>query len=128
MERRQHERYGLQAAVSFSWKDSQNTTQRCNGLLLNISGGGVFIATRDLPPTGTRIRLKLSLPTVVGGTQLNIRATAEVIRLELPREGETAERTGLAAATKSFTLRSGGKKLGDRATADMVAKTRNTAT
>jgi PilZ domain len=126
MERRQHERYGLQAPVSFSWKDSRNTTQRCNGLLLNISGGGVFIATRDLPPKGTRIRLKMSLPTVVGGTQLNIRASAEVVRLELPKEIETAERIGLAAATKSFTLRSDEKKLSDRATADMVAKTQNT--
>jgi PilZ domain len=125
MERRQHERYGLQAPVSFSWKDSRNTSLRCSGLLLNISGGGVFIATREVPPKGTRIRLKMSLPTVVGGSQLNIRASAEVVRLELPKQGETAERTGFAAATKSFTLRSDGKKLGDRATADMVAKTRN---
>jgi hypothetical protein len=126
MERRQHERYGLQAAVSFSWKDSRNTNQHCSGLLLNISGGGVFIATRDLPPTGTRIRLKMSLPTVVGGSRLDIRASAEVVRLELPKESEIAQRIGFAAATKSFTLRSGGKKFGDRATADRVAKTRNT--
>jgi PilZ domain len=125
MERRQHERYGLQASVSFSWKGAGNTGQRCSGLLLNISGGGVFIATRDLPAKGTRIRLKMSLPTAVGGTHLDIRQTAEVVRLELPKETETEAHTGFAAVTKSFTLRSGGKKLGDRATADMVAKTRN---
>jgi PilZ domain len=126
MERRQHVRYGLQAPVSFSWKDSRSTSQRCNGLLLNISGGGFFIATRDLPPTGTRIRLRTSLPTVIGGMQLDIRAIAEVLRLEWSEEGEVAKRTGFAAATKSFTLRSDVKKLGDRATADTVAKTRNT--
>ncbi|MGB7439309.1 MAG: PilZ domain-containing protein [Candidatus Acidiferrum sp.] len=105
MERRQHERYGLQAPVSFSWKDSRNTSQRREGLLLNISGGGVFIATRDLPPRGARIRLRVSLQTVVAGAELDIRASAEVVRAELPGEGEAAERTGFAAAIKAFTLR-----------------------
>jgi hypothetical protein len=124
MERRHHERYGLQAPVSFSWKDSRNTNQRCNGLLLNISGVGVFITARDLPPTGTRIGLRTSLPTAVAGAPLVLRASAEVVRLEFS-EGDAAKRTGFAATINSFTLRHHGKKLGDRAAADMVAKTRN---
>jgi PilZ domain len=123
MERRQHERYGLEAPVSFSWPP-QNTNQRRKGLLLNISGGGAFIATRDLPPTGAHIRFRVWLRTAFGGNELDIRAAAEVVRVELPGEGEATERTGFAAAIKTFTLRSNGKNLADHATADMVTKTR----
>lgn len=117
MERRQHERYGLQTPVEFSWKDSRNANQRHKGLMLNICGGGVFIATRDLPPRGVRVRFSVSFRTVFAGTQLNIRASAEVVRLELHREVETAERTGFAAAIKTFTLRSEEKSLPDHGSA-----------
>lgn len=122
MERRQHERYGLQAPVSFSWRDFRNTSWRCKGLLLNISGGGVYIATRDLPPRGVRIRFSVSLRAVFAATQLDIRGSAEVVRLELP--GEIEGRAGFAAAIKGFTLRSDGKNLTDHASANMAAKTR----
>jgi len=124
MERRQHERYGLQAPVGFRWKDSRDTSQSRKGLLLNISGGGVFIATRDLPPGGASIRFSVSLQSALGGTQLDIRASAKVVRVELPGEAEAAERTGFAAAIKAFTLRSDGKNVGDHATATVDAKPR----
>lgn len=123
MERRLHERYGLKAPVSFSWRNSRYLTQRSKGLLLNISGGGVFVATHDLPPKGTRIRISASLRTAFAGADLVIRANAELIRLELcAGDGMT----GFAAVIKTFTLRNELKAVKGHATADMVPKKRKT--
>jgi PilZ domain len=124
MERRQHERYGLEAPVNFWWRDSRNIRHRCQGLLLNISGGGVFVATDTLPPQGTLIRFSASLRTAFGGRHLGIRVGARVIRQE---HGEkAAERMGLAAAINTLTLHSDEKSLTDHDAARMAAKTRKT--
>jgi hypothetical protein len=113
MERRQHERSGgLKAAVVFSWKDSEHISRRHKGRLLNISGGGVFVATCGLPPVGARIRLSVSFRTIFADTRLAIRASAEVIRVELAQEAkEVAGCTGFAAAISSFTLHTHEKNL-----------------
>ncbi len=112
MERRQHERYDLQAPVSFSWKDSSGACGRYKGLLLNISGSGFLVSTCDLPPEGARIHLSVSFRTVIAGTRLMVRAKAQVVRVESPGEGEG--RIAFAAAIKSFTLRSNQKKLSNQ--------------
>jgi PilZ domain len=117
MERRQHERYGLEAPLSFSWKSPGNVSRRSEGLLINISGGGIFVATTDLPPEGARIRLSVSLRTVLVGTHLAIRASAELVRVGFcPSVGST----GFAAAIKTLTLRSNVKAIKDHATDKMV--------
>ena len=115
MERRQHERYDLQAPVSFSWKDSQGVRQRGKGILLNISGGGLFVATRGLPPQEARMRFIVSFRTVFADTHLVVRASAQVVRMEA---GEAEGRVGFAAAIKTFTLRSDQKSLIEYGTAD----------
>jgi PilZ domain-containing protein len=117
MERRQHERYGLAAPISFSWKNPGNISQRSKGLLLNISGGGIFVATTDLPPEGARIRLSVSLRTVFVGTHLAIRASAELVRVEFR---ESVGSTGFGAAIKRLTLRSNVKAIKGQATANVA--------
>ena len=110
MERRQHERNGgLNATVVFSWKDSEHISRRHRGWLLNISGGGAFVATCDFPPVGARIRLSVSFRTIFADTRLAIRARAEVIRVQLAKE--VGGCTGFAAVISSFTLHNQEKNL-----------------
>jgi hypothetical protein len=109
MDRRQHERYDLQASLSFSWKDSGGVRQCQKGLLSNISGGGFFVSTPDSPPIAVRVQVRVSLRNVFAGTPLVLRARARVVRVELP--AEVAGRAGFAAAMMAFTLRHEGKKL-----------------
>ena len=94
MDRRKHERYDLQAPLSFSWKDLRKIRQRHEGLLSNISGGGLFILTDDPPPKGSQVHVRVSIPTVSPGKELIIRATGEVVRLESAVGAEA--RTGFA--------------------------------
>ena len=121
MERRQHERYDLQAPVTFSWIDSKDARQRRKGLLCNISGGGFFVATHDLPPEGARILLRVSFRTVLAGTRLIVRASARVVRMELP--GEVDGPPAFAAAIKTVTVRTDQKTSTDHGTAAEGSKT-----
>lgn len=120
MDRRQHERYDIQAPVRFSWKDLTDVRQRGKGLLTDISGGGLFVSTPDSPPEGARIRLSVAFRTVFAGAGLVIRGVGAVVRVELPREAEG--RLGFAAAIETFSFRSNHKKPGDHETAPKVSK------
>ena len=91
MDRRKHERYDLQVPLSFSWKDLRKIRQRHEGLLSNISGGGLFILTDDPPPKGSRVHVRVSIPTVSPGRELIIRATGKVVRLESAVGAEARE-------------------------------------
>jgi PilZ domain len=114
MERRQHERYELEAPLSFSWNGPGGGLHRHEGLLRNMSGGGLFVSTSDWPPEGVRIRFNMSFDSFLAGSPLIIRACAQVVRVELPTPGQS--RAGFAAAMKTFTLRNGKKKLIQRGT------------
>ncbi len=54
---RASERTTLEVRVDFELDDMTYT-----GVTRNISAGGVFVATEDLPPVGARINLKFALP------------------------------------------------------------------
>lgn len=104
MDRRKNERYDLRTSLSFSWKDLRNVRHRRDGLLSNISGGGLFVLTRDPPPTGSRINVSVSFETALPGRRLAIWITGQVVRVELPVEAE--DTGGFAVVIKRYTLRS----------------------
>jgi PilZ domain len=114
MDRRQRERYEVEAPVRFSWKDPKDVRQRCQGLLNDISGGGMFVSTSDSPPTGTRVHLRVALRTVFAGTELIVRAFGQVIRVE--SSAEAKGRSGFAVTIKKFVLRSDHRKKTDLTT------------
>jgi len=102
MDRRQHERYNVEARLRFSWT-SKGTSRRGQGVLRNISGGGVFVATTELPPEGTNIQFNTSLEYFVAGSRLLIRGVAQVVRVALSARAKTG--TGFAAAITALKLR-----------------------
>ena len=103
MDRRQHERYNVEARLRFSWKTSKGTSRRGEGVLRNISGGGVFVVTTKLPPEGTNIQFNTSLEYFVAGSRLLIRGVAQVVRVALSTSAES--RTGFGAAITALKLR-----------------------
>ena len=111
MDRRQHERYDVEAPVSFCW-NGPGGVHRHQGLVRNMSGGGVFVATHDSPPERARIQFKVSFRCLFPCSRLVIRARAQVVRVALtaPQPG----RVGFAAAMKTFTLCNDKKKLLER--------------
>jgi hypothetical protein len=82
MDRRQHERYDLEGPLTFSWTELQCVRHRQEGLLSNMSGGGVFISTDDSPPVGTSVQFKLLFHSFLAGSRLVMRASARVVRRE----------------------------------------------
>jgi PilZ domain len=112
MDRRRHERFYLEAPLSFSWNDPEGVRHRHPGLLRDMSGSGVFVSTDDSPPQGARIQFSMSFHSLFSGSRLVIRACAQVVRVELgaPVQGRGA----FAAAIKTFTLRNEEKKLIER--------------
>jgi hypothetical protein len=112
MDRRRHERYDLEAPLSFSWNSLGGIRRRQKGLLRNMSGDGVFVSTGDSPPEGARIQLNMSFHYLFTGSRLVLRACAQVVRVELaaPVQGHA----GFAAAIKTFTLRNDKRNLLER--------------
>lgn len=103
MERRQHERYDLQTPLSFSWKGARGVRYRREGLLRNISGGGVFVVTREVPPVGSEVRFSVSIHSVLAWSRLVLQATVSVVRADPTLRADTLP--GFGAAMKSYTLR-----------------------
>jgi PilZ domain len=112
MDRRQHERYDLQAPLTFSWNGPGGARHRRQGLVRNMSGGGLFVSTGHSPPEGARIQFNMSLSSLLASSQLILRAYAQVVRVELAAPVQA--RAGFAAAIKTFTLRNDKKKLIER--------------
>jgi hypothetical protein len=103
MERRQHERYELQTPLSFSWKSARGVRYRREGLLRNISGGGVFVATREVPPVGCEVRFRMSIHSILAWSRLVLHGTASVVRTDPALRADALP--GFGAAMKSYTLR-----------------------
>jgi uncharacterized protein (TIGR02266 family) len=67
--RREHARQELEVAVDFQSEHNFYT-----GLTQNISEGGLFVATNELRPIGSRVRVRFSLP----GTPRPVEVDTEV--------------------------------------------------
>jgi uncharacterized protein (TIGR02266 family) len=72
-ELRASERAPLEVKVDFELQDMTYT-----GVTRNISAGGVFVATEDLPPVGERINLSFSLPG--SGRELAVQTEVRWVR------------------------------------------------
>jgi hypothetical protein len=103
MDRRQHDRYELQANARFSWKDTGGARWRGRGLTRDISEAGVFVVTRDAPPSGTPVRLEVQACSAAGSGVL-VRTKGQVVRVEVNEQ--PASGLGFAIVTRSLVLRS----------------------
>jgi len=103
MDRRRHERYDLEAPLSFSWKDQQGIYHRADGTMKNISRGGVFVSTPAPPPVGVKVRFRVFFRFLHARSRLVMKTTARIVRVQTGQPGETPP--GFAGALKSYALR-----------------------
>jgi PilZ domain len=102
MERRRHQRYDLEAALSFAWKDLSGVRKSAEGFLRDISGGGVFVWTDDLPLRGVDVRFEVRVRSVLPSSQLVIQGKGQVLRVEVGLTPNAP--TGFSASVATFTL------------------------
>jgi PilZ domain len=104
MERRQHERFVLEAALNVLWKDSEGAPQQAKGLARDISASGVFVFADEVPPVRTDVEIEVLISSVLARSRLVIQGAGQVIRVEAgPTVRERA--AGFAAVISGFRLR-----------------------
>ena len=103
MDRRRHERFDLEALVKSFWQDRAGTRYRGQGLARDISAGGLFVLTHDLPPLEVDVRLEVFFRSFLAGSRLALRINSRVVRVE--KDPRVKERDGFAVAVKTFMLR-----------------------
>jgi|SRR6516165_7250014 hypothetical protein len=101
MDRRRHERTEMESPAKFSWQSpGSSPDHQAEGKTRNISLGGVFVSTSDLPAVGRYIRLQVFFRSVFPGSRLVLQTSAEVVRAEI----STAS-SGFAATFEVYVLR-----------------------
>lgn len=95
MQRRRHERCDCEVPLNFGWEDPEGASHQASGTVRNISAGGVFISTDNLPPVRSRIRFTLYFRFFLENSRLVMRTSAEVLRMQ---------QSGFAAAINAYVL------------------------
>ena len=99
MELRRTKRYYVQAPASFSWKDSNKSSQTAEGMTRDISTQAIFVVASHCPRAGDQLRLDVQLPSLRGTPGVRLGGDGIVLRVDRTESGAT----GFAVAT---TLRS----------------------
>lgn len=103
MDRRHQRRYDLQAAAHFSWKDAGGIRWRGRGFTRDVSETGLFVVTRDAPPSGVPVKVEVRALSQLGSGLL-MQAKGQVVRVQVNEQ--PASGVGFAVATRSLVLRS----------------------
>jgi hypothetical protein len=103
---RKHNRYRLDAPVSFIWRDEREIQHEGTGLTRDIGLGGVFVFTPACPPLEVPVHVELMLPRLHSEARpLLVQGNGQVIRVE--PGGPSGTGGGFAATIKRFLLREG---------------------
>jgi hypothetical protein len=103
---RKHNRYRLNAPVSFFWRDERAVQHEGTGLTRDIGLGGVFISTEACPPLEVSVHIEFPLPKLhSGATPLLMQGDGQVIRVEPAGPGRTEG--GFVAAINLLVVRHG---------------------
>jgi hypothetical protein len=101
MDRREVARFDLSVPVHYTWKvagaqaDGQGKTR-------DISLLGIFVITDACPSAGSGVRLNVLLRSGTGDSNIVLRATATVVRVESPEDSDGVR--GFAAMTENYVL------------------------
>lgn len=83
MNQRQHNRYRLAAAVSFSWESEGHRVHHGNGQTRDCSISGAFIVSPDRLPIGSIVQMEFSLPRLLAaGAGARLKTGGRVVRVE----------------------------------------------
>jgi hypothetical protein len=105
MDRRHHRRFDLQIGLSFQWVDTWCVVHREQGVVRDVSGGGVFVCTTNLPRLGTDVQIELHVGSVLARSPLVVQGVGEVVRVQQDLQNHKKEGAGFAAAVRSLVLR-----------------------
>lgn len=61
-DRRKAARYPISAAASFEWQDSNSNWPEAIGISRDIGGAGLFLETETIPPIGSLLHFRVTLP------------------------------------------------------------------
>lgn len=90
VELRRYDRYRLGAPVVFWWEDAEGVRQEGTGVTRDISTIGIYVVSTSCPATGTRVHLRVSLPSLHGNVPgWRLEAQGRVVRLESSEGDET---------------------------------------
>jgi len=104
LRRRRHLRYPVEAVVKYQWSTRSSTLGEGQGHSRDISEGGAFVLTNDLPPVGASVDLAIQLPAwQVGAAALRMEMTGEVGRIDVPPGHE--QKWGFAVCSLKTLLR-----------------------
>jgi hypothetical protein len=78
---RRTRRYAMSAAVTFCWDPGDGILQEGQGMTLDISSGGVFVITDEVPRAGGRLELEIDLrPTGRDSRLVRFHGEGKVVR------------------------------------------------
>jgi len=101
---RKHNRYRLDAPVSFIWRNGREIQHEGTGLTRDIGLGGVFVFTQACLPLEVSVHVDLVLPRLTSEARtLLVQGDGQVIRVE--PGGPSGTGGGFAATIKRFFLR-----------------------
>jgi hypothetical protein len=110
MQSRRHNRYQLDAPVSFIWTDVRGDQHMGTGQARDIGLGGVFIFTQARPSLEASIHIELELPRLHSEARnLVVQGDGHVIRVE--PGGLNGMGCGFAASIKRLFVRGRDKAL-----------------
>jgi PilZ domain len=96
MDRRQNQRFDLNAPVTYFWTKEENVQATGHGITRDVSQSGLFVLTDSFPPVGTAIELELSFH--LHDDSLQMRASGSIVRVEAGVGASGAQ--GFAAVMK----------------------------
>jgi hypothetical protein len=102
-DRRTARRYDLSLPVIIRVPIEKDTVSR-TGYTRDISTQGVYFTIDNDLSAGAELDLKMTLPVeVIGGTEVFIRATGKVVRLD-KRSGDSDKLVGVAAVIEQYEI------------------------
>ena len=76
-------RFPLEVPVIYWWNDTFGTRREGHGKSRDISESGAFILTKDCPPVGTRVGLKIFLEEAAETTRaIRVEIDGHILRIE----------------------------------------------
>jgi hypothetical protein len=88
-----------------------------------MSVAGAFVLTATCPPPNAAVQMEVILPLSDGGSKALMKADVMVLRVEHDAEGN--KRSGFAAISKGFSLRTFSERA-SRIVTDLIKKSKET--
>lgn len=102
---RRFQRQPVEIPVRFFWREKRGRRRGGEGFARDLTPGGFFLVTRDLPPAGVTLEFEAFLPAMSPeAPSLRMQGMARVVRMEKQVHSNGKHWHGIAAATETVFL------------------------